>query len=75
MNDSLEALRQVKARHSRALLARPGVSGVGIELDDRGQPALTVHLDADRPEARDGLPDEIEGHPVRYLRTGPFRAL
>jgi hypothetical protein len=74
MENDLETLRAVKDRHSRSLLARPGVSGVGIEADPEGRFCLTVHLDGDRPRAREGLPDTLEGHPVRYLVTGPFRA-
>ena len=74
MANDLEILRAVKSRHSRSLLARPGVSGVGIEMDEHGRPRLTVHLDADEPKARERLPDTLEGHPVRYLVTGPFRA-
>jgi hypothetical protein len=74
MDDQLKRLREVKARHSRDLLSRPGVSGVGVELDDQGRPCLVVHLDSDQPNAREGLPDKLEGHTVRYLVTGPFRA-
>ena len=72
MESDLETLRAVKARHSRTLLARPGVSGVGIEADPAGRLSLTIHLDGDQPHAREGLPDTLEGHPVTYLTTGPF---
>jgi hypothetical protein len=74
VDSKLKQLREVKARHSRDLLSRPGVSGVGIELDDQGRPSLVVHLDADCPGARESLPDSLEGHALRYLVTGPFRA-
>ena len=74
MDNDLKRLREVKSRHSRDLLSRPGVSGVGVELDDQGRPGLVVHLDSDQPDAREGLPDKLEGHTIRYLVTGPFRA-
>ncbi len=74
MQTEMERLREVKSRHSRELLARPGVSGVGVEMDEEGRPSLVVHLDADRPDSRKGLPDQIEGHPIKYLVSGPFRA-
>jgi len=74
MENELKALREVKSRHSRELLARPGVSGVGVETDGHGRPSLVVHLDSNRPDVREGLPDQLEGYPVRYLVTGPFNA-
>jgi len=49
------------------------VSGVGIEKDDAGDYVLAVHLDSD--EAGKELPAEIEGVPVKYVRSGPFRKL
>jgi hypothetical protein len=64
-------IRALKSRHSSQLLGRPGVCGVGIEKDEAGGYALAVHLD-DEPEAL-GLPAEIEGHRIKYVRSGPFR--
>ena len=49
------------------------MSGVGIEKDDAGNFVLAVHLDSD--EADKELPAEIEGVPVKYVRSGPFRKL
>ena len=70
-----EEIRQLKRRHSPHLLSHPGVSGVGIEKDDTGGYALAVHLDTDAREALKGLPEEIEGHRVKYIHNGPFRKL
>jgi hypothetical protein len=67
-----QEIRELKRRHSSRLLNQPGVAGVGIEKDAAGEYVLTVHLDADGPEPR-GLPAEIEGHPVKYVSSGPFR--
>jgi hypothetical protein len=51
------------------------VSGAGIEKDDKGEYVLAVYLDSDKPDADKGLPAEIEGVPVKYVRSGPFRKL
>ena len=68
-----EKIREVKRRHSMNLLKQPGVSGVGVERDEAGDYVLTIHIDD--AAARANLPDEIEGHPVKYVHSGPFRAL
>lgn len=71
---SEQEVRGVKQRHSARLMSRAGVSGVGIEKDESGDFVLTVHLDAEDEKARgDDLPEEIEGHRVRYVGSGPFR--
>jgi hypothetical protein len=53
-----------KRRHSAELLSKPGVSGVGVEKDEDGKFVIAVHLDAD-----------IEGFPVKFVSSGPFRPL
>lgn len=68
-----QEIRELKHRHSARLLSEPGVSGVGIEKDNAGQYVLAVHLDSDDPPKV--LPDEIEGYPVKYIKSGPFRKL
>jgi hypothetical protein len=68
-----QEIRELKSRHSARLLSLPGVSGVGIEKDESGKYVLAVHLDADNPPKE--LPDEIEGHAVKYIKSGPFRKL
>ena len=68
-----QEIRELKRRISSRLLGQPGVAGVGIEKDDAGGYALAVHLNADAAEARKQLPDTIEGHPVKYIYSGPFR--
>jgi hypothetical protein len=69
---TLKELKPVKRRNSADLLRRPGVCGVDIETDSQGEAVLTVHLETDDPSIRKSLPDEIEGYPVKYVRTGPF---
>jgi hypothetical protein len=67
-----QQIKQVKSRHSARLLQQPGVCGVGVEKDEHGGFALTVHLDATQPDAGATVPDSIEGCPVRRVRSGPF---
>ncbi|MFL5384442.1 MAG: hypothetical protein ACJ8GN_18120 [Longimicrobiaceae bacterium] len=64
----------VKRRHSLDLLGRPGVSGVGVEKDAAGRDVFALHVSTDDPGVLAGLPSEIEGYPVRIVRSGPFRA-
>jgi hypothetical protein len=68
-----EELRELKNRHSAFLLGLRSVVGVGVERDEQGEFALTVHLDADDPEDRKKLPAELEGHRVRYVLRGPYK--
>jgi hypothetical protein len=70
---TFDEIRALKKRHSPALLRQPGVCGVDIETTPSGEAVLTVHLDTADPAVRDQLPDQLEGHPVRYVHTGPFR--
>jgi hypothetical protein len=54
-------------------LRQEGVSGVDIDEDDRGEPIIAIHLDSDDPKIRGQLPDDLEGHPVKVVLTGPIR--
>lgn len=63
---------EVKRRHEGALLALPGVEGVGLTRED-DQEAIVVYL---RDEAARGrLPAELEGFELRAVVTGGIRAL
>lgn len=70
---SFDEIRAVKRRYSSDLLKRPGVCGLDIEANDSGDAVLTVHLETDDPLVRRQLPDQLDGCPVRYRHTGPFR--
>ncbi len=67
-----DEIRALKRRHSLDLLGREGVSGVAVEPEGDGF-VLSVLLDRDDPDLRAGLPERIEGHPVKYRVTGRFR--
>jgi hypothetical protein len=66
-----EAVR-IKDAFSAQRLGRDGVSAVGVGQDDSGAPVLVVHLDVGSTDAASGIPDAVEGLPVRIEWTGPF---
>ncbi len=67
-----DALLDLKRRLSPALLAIPGVSGVGTAGD-----TLTVYLESDSAEARAACEAAIRAEApsaeVAFVVTGPFR--
>lgn len=65
--------RDVKRRHSAELMRLPGVCGVGVEKNQRGEFILRLHLDTDDPKIAEQLPREIEGYSVEAIHSGPFR--
>ena len=70
---TFDELRAVKRRHAAALLRKEGVCGVDIDEDADGGPVIAVHLEKDDPGIRRELPSELEGHPLKFVHTGPIR--
>jgi hypothetical protein len=70
-----EEVGEVKRRHSPELLRQPGVCGVGVEKDEAGNYTIALHLESDDPNVRSRLPLQIEGYPVKFVLSGPFRKL
>jgi hypothetical protein len=70
---SHDEIRQLKKRHSAMLLGKPGVSGVGIEMDGDENYKLVVHLDD--AAACAALPKQLDGHDIEYVVSGPFTKL
>jgi hypothetical protein len=70
-----DEMRAIKKAHSSSLLRHPGVCGVNVGVEPDGQAVLEVHLDTDDPDVLKNLPKQIEGHTIKYLKTGPFRKL
>ncbi len=68
MKRSIEDAQQ---RLAEKLLSRRDVSAVGIGADN-GDPCLKVYLSGSSP--RKSIPDRYDGHPVRVVGGGPFRA-
>ena len=63
----------IKSRHSTELLSMPGVRGVGVEKNPDGAFVIALYLDADHPGTQNQLPKDIEGLPVKFVISGPFR--
>ncbi len=68
---------EIKTRHEAALLALPGVVGVGVGLLPPGHPqggrlAIVVLVRGGPPQ---GLPPQLEGFPVDVVEAGDIEAL
>ena len=61
-----------KERYADQLMSRPGVIGVGVgnTEDDKG-PAVIMYMDANTP-APPFVPAQLDGVPVRVIRTDAF---
>jgi hypothetical protein len=70
---TVEELKRVKRRHAATLLRKEGVNGVDIDEDATGAPIIAIHLETDDPKVIQQLPHELEGHPVKFVCTGPIR--
>ena len=64
-----DEIRALKDRYSSKLLSTAGVCGVGIEKSGDDY-VLVVHLDDSK--ARERLPQQLDGHEIRYVVSGPF---
>ena len=69
---SLSQAKRVKEKHSDRLMARPGVSGFGVEQAPDGSAVLVIHTDPRYRRSLADLPKELEGVPVRIVEDGPF---
>lgn len=65
------SIEEAQQRLAEELLSRRDVSAVGIGADN-GDPCLKVYISG--PTARKPIPDRYEGHRVRVVGGGPFRA-
>lgn len=69
----MATIREVKEAHEQAWMALPAVTGVGIGLCD-GEECLRVFLAGPSPEAREAIPERVEGYRVELEVTGSIRA-
>ena len=65
------SIEEAQQRLAEKLLSRRDVSAVGIGADN-GDPCLKVYLS--ESSSRKSIPDRYDGHPVRVVGGGPFRA-
>lgn len=70
--EALEHARAVQERHTNALMAKPGVVGTAVGLGQSTQPVVLVLLEHGGVP---GIPEQLEGVPVRPLVTGKIYAL
>jgi hypothetical protein len=69
-----EAIGEVLARETPALLSVPGVVGTGQGLCD-GRPCIYVYVCAMTPEARSRIPAVLDGYRVVVKETGEIEGL
>jgi hypothetical protein len=69
---SEQEMNELKDRHSMRLMNMTGVVGVGVEQDKNGRFVLALHVDTDDPDVLGRLPQQVEGHPVKIIESGPY---
>ena len=67
------SLAEVIRRHEAALLAMPGVVGVGEGARD-GAPCVVVMVAVATPDLRRQLPATLDDVPVQVVETGTIEA-
>jgi hypothetical protein len=70
--DAFERVRQVQQAHTDRLMELKGVEGTAIGLDEAGRPAMLVLLENG---SVGGVPNKLDGVPVKRLVTGKIYAL
>lgn len=70
---TFEEAKQVKHKHSAALLRQRGICGVDVQTDAAGGAVICVHLDSNEAAVLKAVPKQLEGIPVKCLQTGPFQ--
>ena len=71
--NSEQHINEVKDRVAEELFRKPGVVGVGVEQDDKGDFVLTVHVESNDPEILAALPQQIEGYNLKVIHSGKYR--
>lgn len=75
VDNRIELLKPIQARHEAAILAQEGVVGIGIGLDEAGaESAFVVYVETDSSRMRRAIPQDLEGVPVRLVESGPIVA-
>ncbi len=71
---SAKTIEEVLKEHTDALMAIPGVVGVGQGLCD-GKDCIKVFVIEMTPELEQKIPKVLDGYPVEVEVTGEFKAL
>ncbi|MGH9762975.1 MAG: hypothetical protein ACREDR_45950 [Blastocatellia bacterium] len=71
---TVKAALQAKEIAKEILKGLPGVNGIGITWDDRGQPCVRVNVESEiTEESRKKIPASVEGVPVLVQRINAIR--
>jgi hypothetical protein len=65
-------IEEVLEEHTPGWMEIDGVVGTGIGLCDE-TPCIRIFLARESEEIRRAIPEEVGGHPVDVVVTGPFR--
>lgn len=71
-DNAFERVKEVQERHTAKLMAKEGVVGTAVGLDEQNKHAMIVLLE--KPGIA-GIPQELDGVPVHQVVTGKFYAL
>jgi hypothetical protein len=70
----LARLKDLQARHEDAVMAVPGVVGMGIGVAPDGSPRLEIYVKKKTPALMERLPRSLDGEAVQVVETGEVRA-
>jgi len=70
--DAFERVKEVQQRHTEKLMAKRGVVGTAVGMGQGAQPVMLILLEYG---GIPGIPEGLDGIPVRPLVTGKFYAL
>jgi len=71
-DNAFERVKEVQELHTAKLMAKAGVVGTAIGLNEQGQGAVLVLLEN---AGIGGIPEELDGVPVQSIVTGKIEAL
>jgi hypothetical protein len=71
-DNAFERVKEVQERNTAKLMAKAGVIGTAIGLNEKGSHTILILLDR---AGIGGLPNDLEGVPVQHLVTGKIEAL
>jgi len=73
---AVDAVKRVRERHERRLLATPGVIGVGVGVSEKAgrQAAIEVYVIQATESLKQALPKSLDGVEVKIIETGEIHA-
>jgi hypothetical protein len=71
MTELQRPIEEVQAEYGPRWMELPGVVGHGLALCEEA-PCIRVFVSEEIQEARDSIPEQVEGYPVEVVVTGAF---